>query len=59
MDGLDIKSGQIDVLNNPYIRYVGLGLSNGATTGWGTAYEEKYEFEFCDDEHKGKVLQAN
>ena len=58
--GLNYLPNEIDVLNNPYINYVGMDInktpeeflnSRGLFT-----LEEKYEFELCSIDHLDKFI---
>ena len=50
LKGNDIREGVVDILNNPYVRFIGME-KDGVRT-----YHEKYEFELCSDEHKLRFM---
>ena len=53
LKGADIETGAVDVLNNPYVRFLGFEKQFGRT------YYEKYEFELCSDEQKLRFMQPH
>ena len=53
LKGRSVRSEGFDILNNPYVRFVGLEKTDGTT------YHEKYEFEQCSDEFKLRFMQPN
>jgi hypothetical protein len=45
LTGSDVSKDEFDILNNPYVRFVGLERTKGRE------FSEKYEFETCTDEY--------
>ena len=50
LTGEDLSTGQVDILNNPYVRFVGLERTLGRK------FTEKYEFEICSDEFQLRFI---
>ena len=51
LSGEDVYKDDFDILNNPYVRFVGL-----ETTDLDNRFSEKYEFEICTDEYLERFI---
>lgn len=51
--GGDMSTGLVDVMNNPYFRYVPLERRGGRV------FYDKYEFDVCDDDFKRRFIQEH
>ena len=50
LTGGDVSKDEFDILNNPYVRFVGLERTEGRE------FSEKYEFKICTDEYKERFI---
>ena len=50
LTGGELASDELDILNNPYVRFIGLQRTVGRN------FAEEYEFEICSEEHKTKFM---
>ena len=50
LTGGDVSEDSFDILNNPYVRFVGLERTVGRN------FTEKYEFEICSEAHKERFI---
>jgi len=46
----DVKSGEVDILNNPYVRFLGLERHDGKN------FTEKYDIELCSTDFKRQFM---